>query len=555
MRLLVDISGLAYRAAHKLHLTDRRGRNTNVSYGVLLSLESLANRLQPEELVICWDRGTPQARIDLAPEYKADRVPKTVVEREFKLDVRRQLDVVEQLLEHLPVIQVWRNGFEADDVIAVLCDFLKLERVGVVTKDRDIYPAVASPRHIIYDPNGTKAELSLTPEQYLTYNVLVGGKNNMKGVPGVGDKGARSLIAEHDTLKAIMSAARREGKLGKLPYEKAKDEVIKHIQVMTPGSVMTEADHRAVVDLYRRQRSGRRHPGPTFNIRSLKQGLGALGFASVLARFKGFTSAFRGLADDNYQGREEEASCPDTDQHSQFSVGGPDEEDEDRSFDQDQGHVQYPVGEEDDQTDGVGRRVRLVRTTREGRRESREDGDALRHTAEPCPVRFVRKTIAGGRTAGYTARGGSSSLLDDEGRRVHGVPRVRSHVRGQKQAAKPRQAGLRGDPASEGKGRGQRTGVRGQSNAARVGDGLQDPRVVNWWRTDKGRRRDTLACIAPIVGEGKWLSRQPTEQVEFLQQVVAKCIEDSKYQPTVAEHAQAEQLHEEWCMERPDRAN
>lgn len=552
MRLLVDISGLAYRAAYKVHLTDRRGNNTGVAYGVLLALESLAARLQPEEMVICWDRGTPQARIDLAPEYKADRKPKDEKERLFKADVRRQLEVVQSVLSNLPVIQVWRDGFEADDVIAVLCDFLRLEPVGVVTTDRDIYSAVAAPLHTVYDPTGVRAKLTLRPDQYLTYNVLVGGKNNLKGIKGVGAIGARELIAKHDTLKAIMAEARATGKLGSMSYEAAKAEVIKLLRVMTPGSIMEEMDHRAVVEMYRSQRGGRRHPGPVLNPLGLKRDITALGFASILARFRGFTVAFNSLTWAPYENKKASGAGPVGQRRGEGNFNNPAQGKVD-TRNQNRRGVQDTPRSKNKATDGVGYTTRLVRKTNRGRSEGTCGGVGLRGALQNSGIRIVRKTAAGGRGYEHAAGGSPPDVLDD-GRRFGRKDSSMRHVRvladkegNENHTAPSRAKRVEGSGAGNVDSGRQGTARGRGGNGEGAGVSILPDGLANWWRTDKGRRRDTLSCVTAVVNDTWWVQRQPTSVVQFLRGLITKCAEDLKYQPTQKEQTKAESIHDAWC--------
>lgn len=293
MRLLIDVSGLVYRAAYKHgHLTDAKGVKTGIVYGVLRSLEKIAREAQAEELVVCWDGG-PQKRKAIYPDYKSNRKR----DPEFEEDKRRQQSILVRLFAKLPVVQVWEPEVEADDAIAVLCKFLHLERVGIVTGDKDLYQLASPPKHTIVSLRGEHVRLDLKPSQYLTYSVLVGkGSNTLPGIPRVGDKTARALIAQHGSLKRIVEAAHISGdKIGSLIYSDAKKIIRRNLQLMRLGILLDEGEKRSILDQYKRGRLNRR-----IDEKGLRQDLLALGFASYLQRFSAFLIPFRGMERTGY---------------------------------------------------------------------------------------------------------------------------------------------------------------------------------------------------------------------------------------------------------------
>jgi len=531
-----------------MHLTDRDGQNTGVVYGVLLALEKLAGRLQPEEMVVCWDRGIPLMRAENAPEYKADR-GRTEEEREFKEDVRRQLRVVEGVLGMLPVIQVGQDNCEADDVIDTLCRFLKPESVGVVTADRDIYPAVASPRHRVFNPDGTPAVLVFEPEQYLTYNMLVGGKNNLSGIAGVGKKTATDLICRLGSLDAILAEAKKLGKLGKEPYGDSLLAELDRLQsVMRPGFAITEADRRAIVGGYRDQRSSRSrgYPGPQFNIPGLKQQLRRLGFSSLLARFRAFTFAFSSLSgtDDWIKQLTTTGSEKGRTMHGERGRRGKEGADHRRgtvakgppdSTYSDKGRSVGADHAEDSSAYGVGQAgCRIVIRTGDGGGCREDSTHSLRNAAD-CYIRLVRKTGAGNWVAADVNEGGATPILDD-----HGTKLVRRTSRGRGAVALQAGSGtkrVRAGCTGDGEGAGP--------TAYAPGEGAK--RSGRYWQTGDGRRRYIVAMITSMTADKDWLSKQPTESVAFLRKLVMRSLKDDSYRPTRGEEKAVEELHADWC--------
>jgi len=287
VRLLVDVSGLVYRSAYKLHLTDRAGRNVGAAYGTVKTLGHLADLYEPEEMVVCWDDGH-EPQTTLYPAYKMDRKR----DPEFIADLVRQKDIIRRMTSHLPIVHVQQPGIEADDLIAVLARFLHLEDVGIVTSDTDLY-CLASPRCLLVGPYGVRSKLDLKPDQYITYKVLVGGEDGIKGVPRIGDKRARDLIAEYRTLEGIMSGIGQHGVAAGInfspeEYTAAVKVVARNLKLMTPGALLTEGQRGVIVRQYTHGRLDRRLDRAGF-----RSSLMGHGFVSIVSRLQGYLMSFR----------------------------------------------------------------------------------------------------------------------------------------------------------------------------------------------------------------------------------------------------------------------
>ena len=59
-----------------------------------------------------------------------------------------------------------------------------------------------------YDADGVKEKFGVAPEQVVDVLALMGDSiDNIKGVPGIGEKGARDLISTHGSLDALLEHA------------------------------------------------------------------------------------------------------------------------------------------------------------------------------------------------------------------------------------------------------------------------------------------------------------------------------------------------------------
>ncbi len=296
MRLFVDLSGILHATARTIHLTDSNGNNVGAVFGVLKSLEHLAMKLDPDEIVICLDRGH-NARTRRYPDYKKNRKS----DPDFRVDLRRQEALLcNQIFPHLPFVVVGENGVEADDIIAELVRFTKLETTGVVTADQDMYQ-LSSDNCTIYDRQGELAALKFKPEQYVPYKVLVGDvSDNIKGVMQVGPKTATDLIYRYGSLKRILAAAKAgELRLGTMTYNGAAEIIERNLDLITlDGRLLSWEQKKSICMSYARDRFQLKFSDHHIKLKFLE-----LGFTQFLTRLGRFRTAFKSLERDRDKGK------------------------------------------------------------------------------------------------------------------------------------------------------------------------------------------------------------------------------------------------------------
>ena len=209
---LIDGSSQMYRAYHGVRgLTAPDGRPTNAVYGFVTMLRKLIADHQPTLIVTAFDLRGPTFRTELDAQYKANRAP-------MPDDLRVQAPVVHEACEALGVPIVTHERVEADDVIGTLA--MKAQATGIdvviVTGDKDFYQLVRdgirvfNPRDpgIWYDADGVKQKFGVAPDQVIDVLALMGDSvDNVKGVPGIGGKGARELIIRFGSLDALLDRA------------------------------------------------------------------------------------------------------------------------------------------------------------------------------------------------------------------------------------------------------------------------------------------------------------------------------------------------------------
>lgn len=206
---LIDGSSQMYRAYHAIRgLSAPDGRPTNAVYGFVTMLRKLIADHEPALIAAAFDVRGPTFRTALAADYKANRAP-------MPPDLVEQAPRVREACEALGVPVLTHAGFEADDVIGTLAEQARAagHDVAIVTGDKDFFQLVGDGVRVFnprdpgtwYDAGGVREKFGVAPGRVIDVLALMGdATDNVKGVPGIGEKGARELIAAHGSLDALL---------------------------------------------------------------------------------------------------------------------------------------------------------------------------------------------------------------------------------------------------------------------------------------------------------------------------------------------------------------
>ncbi len=210
--VLVDGSAIFHRGYHAIpHRSNKEGLPTNAVYGFALILLKIIENLKPDYAIVTWDKSSDTFRKDMYPEYKAHRIKQPE-------DLYAQIPTTHELVDALALPWIELDKYEADDIIGTLAR--QAEKRGdleivIATGDKDQLQLVDENTVVdLFNPRGTeptrydlakmKERYGMTPTQFIDYKALVGDKSdNIPGVAGIGDVGARKLIAEYKTLDGI----------------------------------------------------------------------------------------------------------------------------------------------------------------------------------------------------------------------------------------------------------------------------------------------------------------------------------------------------------------
>ncbi len=207
-------------------LRDAQGRPTNAVYIFVTMLRKLLKEHRPEFIAASFDLPGPTFRDDLAADYKANRRP-------MPEDLAQQIPLVHDACEALGVPILTSKRYEADDVIGTLAKQAATAgfEVAIVTGDKDFFQLVGDGIKVFnpkedgawFDANAVKEKFGVAPEQVVDVLALMGDTiDNIKGVPGIGEKGARDLIAEYGSLEALLARA------ADIPHKRYREPLLAH---------------------------------------------------------------------------------------------------------------------------------------------------------------------------------------------------------------------------------------------------------------------------------------------------------------------------------------
>jgi DNA polymerase-1 len=214
---LVDGSGQFHRAFHAIRgLATSRGLPTNATYGFTTMLRKLLVDERPEHVAVLFDPPGKTFRHQEYAEYKANR-PR------MDDDLALQVPYIRRVCEvlRMPIVEI--PGWEADDVIATLAR-QAVERgwkVVVVSADKDLLQLVSEDVLVLnpgregsgatrFDGKAVEDKWGVPPERIVDVLALVGDSvDNIPGVAGIGDKGARDLVREFGPVESVLDHADR----------------------------------------------------------------------------------------------------------------------------------------------------------------------------------------------------------------------------------------------------------------------------------------------------------------------------------------------------------
>jgi len=241
---LIDTFGFIFRAYHARArsgappMRTSTGLSTEAIYIFHNMLRKLMATHKPEYIAAIFESSAPTFRSESFADYKANRT-------EMPQDLAEQIPYIRRLLDAMRIPVLEFPSFEADDVIGAIAsrDHGQQLEVVIVSSDKDMLQLVNDRVFMLnpmkddewYDAAKVEAYLGVKPSQVADLLALKGDAiDNIPGAPGIGDKGARDLIARFGSVEAALDhAAEIERKTYRESLQKNRDQILLSKQLAT----------------------------------------------------------------------------------------------------------------------------------------------------------------------------------------------------------------------------------------------------------------------------------------------------------------------------------
>lgn len=210
--LAIDGNSLLNRAFYGIKLlSNKKGQFTNAIYGFMKMLINLRDEVNPDAVVVAFDRKAPTFRHEMYSEYKAGRKP-------MPEELFSQMPIVKELISLLGYRIIEIDTWEADDILGTLASgATEKDFCYIATGDRDSLQLIDKNVHVLlattkmgnvrYDTNALMEEYGVSPSQMIEIKALQGDtSDNIPGVAGIGPKTARDLIQSYGSIDGVYEA-------------------------------------------------------------------------------------------------------------------------------------------------------------------------------------------------------------------------------------------------------------------------------------------------------------------------------------------------------------
>lgn len=194
--LLIDAHNMIWRACVKFGTPPVQNVDDSVifTFNFFRNLRPLVEEFSPDKCFFVLE-GHPQFRYDLFSDYKANRIIKQAASKETSERFFKTKDLILPLMQYLPITTCRAANYEADDVIATLCDNMKEEDITILSNDSDYIQLLQRDYKNIRIFNPIKKEDMIAPDYpYVAWKCLNGDKSD--NIP--------SLLKPKKALETIM---------------------------------------------------------------------------------------------------------------------------------------------------------------------------------------------------------------------------------------------------------------------------------------------------------------------------------------------------------------
>ena len=289
---VIDGNSIMHRAFHAIppQMSAPDGRPTNALFGFVSMFLKMVEEFSPDGVICAFDKGKPERRLELSPEYKAQRPPTDPL-------LKAQFPLIRDVVAAMGVPVMEAAGWEGDDILGTLarqgeaagCDVL------LVTGDRDAYQLATEHVRIVSTKKGLSDVVIFGPEEVAAlydgvtpaqipdfYGLKGDTSDNIPGVPGIGPKKASALVVQYGSLDAVLAHADElKGKMGENVRTHADDALLSRRLATIETTAPVTFDLEAAA-------------WPAFDQARLEETFSSLGFTTLLRRVLAQAGAARG---------------------------------------------------------------------------------------------------------------------------------------------------------------------------------------------------------------------------------------------------------------------
>ncbi|MFH5835409.1 DNA polymerase I [Proteiniclasticum sp. C24MP] len=280
--LIIDGNSIMNRAfyANPKFITSK-GMHTGAIYGFINMMMKIKGDLSPDYIVCAFDRKAPTFRHLEYDDYKAGR-------KKMPEELAMQFPVMKEVLQHMAVDILEIDGFEADDVIGTLS--LKAEKEGdevyVLSGDKDTLQLASDKTKVVITKKGVSVvdvydrekfieEYGITPTQFIDVKGLMGdASDNIKGVPGIGEKTAFKLIKEYGSIENTIENAEN------ITMKKVRENLIAHAE----DAIFSKKLATIIRDVQVEMDMDRLRSSDAYDVNELRRLFSELEFRTLLAK-------------------------------------------------------------------------------------------------------------------------------------------------------------------------------------------------------------------------------------------------------------------------------
>lgn len=211
--VLLDSHAILHRAYHALpDFSSSKGEATGALFGLSTMVLRIIEEFKPDFIFACFDLPKPTYRHEAYADYKAGR-------KKTDNELVKQIIKSREFFEAFSIPIFEKEGFEADDMLGTIVECLKdrddvsviiasgdMDTMQLIDKDKvKVFTLKKGIKDtVLYGEKEIVERFGFAPRQLTDYKGLRGDtSDNIKGIKGIGEKTAESLIKEFGTIEEM----------------------------------------------------------------------------------------------------------------------------------------------------------------------------------------------------------------------------------------------------------------------------------------------------------------------------------------------------------------